>query len=446
MSALLGFVGLVTFAINPVNQPFSMPDVNVVVIDNTAYAFCGTDVRPFEDLGHFDMPYWRCFSSRDLINWTFESCLYPTGTYMGESDKCFAGHAVERGGKWFWYFSDYTTSTGVVVGDSPKGPWKDVLGTPLLPAGLTDTREYDPCVFIDGDGQGYITFGAHKNREMNYYIAALNEDMVSLKETPRKLVVEGVPKGSGYLAGDASFLHKHNGLYYLSWRRPYAVAETPYGPYRFVGRHQAQGHGGFFDFNNQNFVNYTSLKEGYRLRYRFCSLGYVHYTKDGAIAPMEPLVKEFGVGAYKAHWPAIEAEWFMAMPDGPRKVEREGGGFEIENLQQGDYLYFPNISNVPRDAVVEVTYSCGNSKGGKVLVRAYNHHGPIIGEAFFDPTGGWGVQGNLAIALDKNPPGEISFSLVVEGAEDVDLIHIDSFRILNSDGRRGNTKRAKNMM
>lgn len=413
-----------------INPPFSMPDVNIIQVGDRAYAFCGTDMDPFDfEAKRFIMPYWRCFSSTDLIHWEFESMLNPAEMYMGESDKCFAGHGVYKNDKWYWYFSNYIKNTGVATADSPKGPWKDAIGKPLIPDDLTKTHEYDGCVFTDDDGQSYIIFGSWFEKKICYHIAALNDDMISLKEDPIQIPVEGIPEGHDYIAVDAPFMHKANGLYYLSWRRPYAVSENIYGPYHFIGLQDAKGHGGFFTFNNQDFVNFTSLKEGYRLRYRFCALAYVNYNADGSIAPMEDLIRQYGVGQYDANWPAIQAEWFMAMPNGPRKMPANNG-FVVANLQNGHYLKFPNIHNCAANAKVEVTYSSACKHSGSLIVKAFDVNGPELGRTTFQPTDSWDTFQTLVVDLANTPPGSLSICFVVVGDAKEELIRIDEFKML----------------
>jgi len=410
----------------PIIQPFAMPDVVMQADGETVYAFAGTDVLPFDvDLQTFVMPYWRCFSSRDLVHWYFESMLDPAETYMGKSNDCWASHGIKRHDQWYWYFSQRSISTGVATARTPGGPWKDALGKPLLPADISPTAEYDNCAFIDDDGLAYLVFGAG-----TYHIVELNEDMISLKTKPQPLEITGIPDGPQYQRVDAPFLHKYNGAYYLSWRRPYAVSKFILGPYAFVGRHDAQGHGGFFKFKNQWFVNYTTLKteENYRLRYRFCSLAYVHYKDDGSIAPMEGIIRQHGVGQYDAGWGDIQAEWHMGTTGAALKKEISSG-FEMRNLRAGDYLRFPNVHNVPRDAVIELKYSCGNPAGGRVSIRAYEPTGPEIGGADFRPTGSWDDYQSVSVPLDQNPPGTISLALVFLGQPDGELLRLDSFRV-----------------
>ena len=47
---------------------------------------------------------------------------------------------------------------GVLVSDSPFGPFTDPLGKPLVSGGSGDI---DPTVFIDDDGQAYLYWEIH---------------------------------------------------------------------------------------------------------------------------------------------------------------------------------------------------------------------------------------------------------------------------------------------
>ncbi len=129
------------------------------------------------------MDDWWVWSSADLVSWKLESVLNPEDTYIGKAfDQCWATDAAFRNGKYYWYFSEGNEQAGVVVGETPIGPWKDPLGKPLLDSTLTPTDEYDMTVFQDDDGEFYILFGV-----WDYYMARLNENMISLAEEPRKV-------------------------------------------------------------------------------------------------------------------------------------------------------------------------------------------------------------------------------------------------------------------
>jgi len=110
----------------------------------------------------------------------------------------------------------------VVTAETPKGPWHDQLGKPLLSDELgrslnPRTTFRDPCVFEDDNGAFYIIAGVFE-----YYVTRLGEDMVSLAETPRHVVVNNPygPCGDGK-TDDKPFIHKENNTYYLSWVRDY---------------------------------------------------------------------------------------------------------------------------------------------------------------------------------------------------------------------------------
>ena len=52
-----------------INEPLAMPDINMVQHGDRVYAFSGTDVYPYDkEINTFIMPYWRCYSSSDLIH------------------------------------------------------------------------------------------------------------------------------------------------------------------------------------------------------------------------------------------------------------------------------------------------------------------------------------------------------------------------------------------
>ena len=84
---------------------------------------------------------------------------------------------------------------------------------------------------MDTDGKDYIVFGT-----WNYYIARLNDDMISLAERPRPITLDKKfgPYGAGK-TDDKPSLHQRNGIYYLSWSSFYAMSTNVYGPYTYKG-------------------------------------------------------------------------------------------------------------------------------------------------------------------------------------------------------------------
>lgn len=215
---------------NPILPGLGVCDPHVRVFRNRAYLFATRD-RSRENTG-YAMDEWWVWSSADLVNWRHESTLRPEETYLGSSfDGCWATDAAERNGRYYWYFSERNIQTGVMVADNPAGPWSDPLGRPMIGSGTVPVGAYDPGVFTDSDGTGYILFGVWE-----FYISRLEEDMITLAEQPKRLEVisPAGPYGPGK-TDDKPFLHKRGSLYYLSWGCFYGISERVYGPYRCMG-------------------------------------------------------------------------------------------------------------------------------------------------------------------------------------------------------------------
>eukprot|EP00729_Bicosta_minor_P020745 gene20745-833_t len=90
---------------------------------------------------------------------------------------------------------------------------------------MVPTYSRDPGVLMDTDGSNYLIFGT-----FSYFIAKLAPDMTSFAEKLRPVKIIGLQHKD-----DKPFLHKMNGMYYLSWGCWYAVGSSPYGPFNFSG-------------------------------------------------------------------------------------------------------------------------------------------------------------------------------------------------------------------
>jgi hypothetical protein len=306
--------------------------------------------------------------------------------------------------------------------DGPTGPYKDALGKPLLPAGLTPTAQYDPTVYIDDDPgkTPYIVWGYTVARQ-KYHIARLNENMISLAEKPRPITLINGWKN------DAPFISKHNGIYYLSSHGSYyATSNNVYGPYTFRGvfsHDQTVDHGGFFNWRNQTFFAY-GVPDGDRF-FRKTKIVYAHYKDNGDIAD-DPFIEQspLGVGQYDARWKKIEAEWFFAASDGVNKREN-ATGFELRNLTDGTWLAFPKVRNLHKNAVLHFTVSSANAAGGRIEVHQDKVDGPLLGSVPVPNTGGWASYQMVNCQL-ANGAGTQDLCLVFKGSGG-ELLRLDWF-------------------
>jgi hypothetical protein len=210
--------------------PAGVCDPQIRVYDDVVWLYATHDATPSN--ANFTMHDWQIWCSADLVEWSLAGTLQPEQTYLRRaSSQCWATDAARRNGQYFLYFSMGPEDIGVVVSDSPAGLWRDPLGKPLVAKGQVPTASRDPGILQESDGTSYIVFGT-----FDYYIARLNEDMISLAESPRLIEIadkEG-PYGPGR-TDDKPFLHRRGNIYYLSWGSYYAVGASPYGPFQCKG-------------------------------------------------------------------------------------------------------------------------------------------------------------------------------------------------------------------
>jgi len=386
--------GSSAFAGNPIVPNVGLNDPHVHIFGDKAYVYATHDKSM--DNERFIMEDWWIWSSTDLVNWELESVLDPADTYIGEGfQSAWATDAAYRDGHYYWYFSELNEQTGVVMGDSPVGPWTDPLGKPFLPEDLTPTHEYDISV-IEHNGIHYAVFGV-----WDYYIARMGEDMISLAETPRKIVINS-PRGpynqdgsnTEHPTDDKPSVHERNGVFYLSWGAFYATSENIYGPYDYKGvilneesfapgydaptwpHGFKQGrHGNFFEWHNQWYFAYCDISQTGNRYFRDTFISYVHYKDNGEIAPIR--VDGIGVGEFDADQGRIEAEDYFTA-DNAFKRESPGGGFMVSTPSGANYIGFHNVKGLADKKHVTVRASTSIPSDGQITIRTGSPTGPMI--------------------------------------------------------------------
>lgn len=386
------------FCQNPIVPNMGLNDPHIHIFNDTAYVYASHD-KSIKNK-KFIMEDWWVWSSPDLVTWTKRSVLNPKDTYIGKDfTECWATDVAYRNGKYYWYFSEGNQQTGVVVGNTPVGPWSDPLGKPLLTSELTPTDEYDMAVFED-NGEHYIIFGV-----WDYYIAKLNYDMISLAEKPKKITINN-PKGPYNLDGkntkkptdDKPFVHKYNGKYYLSWGCFYAISDDLYGPYDYknsiINKESfAKGfdaptwptgflqgrHGSFFEWNKQWYYAYCDISQTGNRYFRDTFISYIHYKENGEMAAIR--VDGTGVANYKAT-DKIEAEDFFKA-EGLQKKE-VNKGFVMATTSNKSYANYPNVKGLQEYSKIKINTLATN--GGKFLIKILKDdvQGEIVGQQSFE--------------------------------------------------------------
>jgi len=408
---------------NPIVVGQGVTDPKIRIYNGKIYLYATHDAIPGNPNG-FLMNDWWVLTSTDLVIWTHASTLKPEDTYWRKPcDECWATDAISHKGKYYFYFSRGSAELGVVVSDTPTGPWTDPLGKPFVPQGSTPTEARDPAILQEDDGTTYVVFGV-----WDYYIARLNDDMITLAEKPRKLELDRKfgPYGEGK-TDDKSYLHKYNGKYYLSWGCYYAMSDNVYGPYVYKGclitKERTEPvfqkgltmdrHGSFFELHHQwYFICNDQSWPGATPFYRDSVLSYVHYRDNGEIEPI--YLKQIGVGQYDAAQSPIEAENYFDT-QGTTQGECPEGGFEVRGIRNASYLLYPNVMNIPANARVSFRYSSGNASGGIIEIHAEKIDGPLLGTCAVPSTGSWTTYHTVECTLN-NPAGKKGICLVFRGA------------------------------
>ncbi len=366
------------FSDNPVIKNIGMSDPHIRVFNDTLYLFSGHDSHPDDKI--WVMKDWRVFSSTDLVQWKQETIISPRDNYMNNDSKdCWAGDAASRNGMYYFYFSDQKRSVGVMSSIHPGGHYVDALGKPLV------KPMHDPTLFVedDSDKTPYLVYG---DKEGSYHIARLNEDMISLAEIPKPIVINGEEWENAPMWMDKNYLFKHNGTYYLSWGRDYATAKNVYGPYNCAGavgegHHLNEfAHGSFFWFKGQFYHVWTYyIRPGYK--YRECIISYCHFDDQGRIVTdTDFLDRHFdtGVGQYKASWQYIEAEWYSEKSEGIQKKGSRKKGFELTNIQDDSWICFRNMDF--GDGIESFSAKVSNvSVNAQIEIRINSIDGPLLG-------------------------------------------------------------------
>lgn len=291
---------------NPIIDHVFTADPAPLVYKDRVYLYVGQDEGDGE---RYHMPRWRVFSSDDMVNWRDEGApLRPSDfEWSTGGATSWASHVVEKDGKFYWYITCdhkeiHGKAIGVAVSDSPTGPFKDARGTELVSNDMTKATQIswddiDPATFIDDDGQAYLFWGNQK-----CYWARLKDNMIELDGQ-----IHVIPDSElGNRFTEAPWIHKRDGLYYLSYavgfpeKTAYSVSTKITGPWEYKGliaegaQHSNTIHQGIVTFKGKDYFFYHSGmiqhdqgagrgQNGGGSYHRSVCIDYLYYNEDGTI-------------------------------------------------------------------------------------------------------------------------------------------------------------------
>jgi beta-xylosidase len=189
------------------------------------------------------------FSSPDLVHWTKHPRIIDTAAVKWAHRAMWAPAIVAKGGKYYLFFgaNDYHPEKpneppggiGVAVAASPAGPFKDLLGHPLVGTIENGAQPIDQFVFKDADGQYYLLYGGWQHCN----IARLKDDFTGFQPFADGTTFKSITPEK-YVEGPLMF--RRQGKYYFMWSEggwtgpdysvAYAVGNSPLGPFQREGK------------------------------------------------------------------------------------------------------------------------------------------------------------------------------------------------------------------
>ena len=207
----------------------------------TQYWIFPTYSAPYDQQTFMD-----AFSSRDLVTWTKHPRVLDIADVHWAKRALWAPSIVEKDGWYYLFFGandiqndQQAGGIGVARSRRPEGPFKDVIGKPLIDAFHNGAQPIDQMVFKDRDGSYYIVYGGWRHCN----IAKLNDDFTAIVPMPDGTMFKEITP-AGYVEG-AFMLLKDDKYYFMwsegGWTGPnyavaYAVGTSPFGPFERVGK------------------------------------------------------------------------------------------------------------------------------------------------------------------------------------------------------------------
>jgi len=286
---------------NPLFRHEHTCDPAVMVCGDTLWLFAGRDAAGNKPGYHINE--WLAFSTTDLKHWTEWPVPLRIGDFRwARPNNAFAGHVAEHDGRYYWFVSTNATGIGVAVADRPEGPYKDMLGRPLLTK--RDCRGashgwvcIDPAVFTDDDGRTYLFWG---NRFC--YWALLKESMTEIDGEIHR-IDEGLGSPELFFT-EAPWVFKRGGRYYMlyaaGWpeKIAYSVADRIEGPWEYKGviseiaGNSNTTHPAAVEFKGRwiFFTHNGALPDG-GSGSRSVVAEWMNFNADGSIQPIPPTAK-----------------------------------------------------------------------------------------------------------------------------------------------------------
>ena len=375
---------------NPIVQTDFTADPAPMVVGDRVYLFTSHD-DDVTEADFYTMRNYCGFSSTDMVNWTHHGIVATLNAFKwlnGHNNGAWAPQCVERNGKYYLYIPIQGKGMGVLVSDSPTGPFEDPIGKELI---FRDNwNDIDPTVFIDDDGQAYMYWG---NGTLWY--VKLNEDMTSYSGG----IVTANPKPSNFTEGP--WFYRRGDLYYMGYagmgggneNLQHATSSSPTGPWNNKGTIMQSGncftnHPGICDFKGNSYLFYhnADLPGGGTFKRSVC-VEQFNYKSDGTI----PTISQTKEGPEQVEslnpYDTVQAET-ICWEKGVETETCSEGGMQVSSIDNGDYIKVKGVDFSDGAKEFEARVASG-SNGGTIELLLDSPSGTKIGICDVAGTGGW---------------------------------------------------------
>jgi hypothetical protein len=351
---LILLISAVCFADNPLVSHVYTADPAARVFNGRVYVIATHDQD--DQTGYSQLVDYYLFSSDDMVNWQDHGIVFNARTDTSWASLAYAPDWIYRNGKYYLYFPNGGGSIGVAVSDRPEGPYTDPLGTSLINQSMPNCNVewcFDPCVFVDDDGQAYIYFGG--GGPGNARVIQLNDDMISVKGAA---ITIDAPRFF-----EAAYMHKRNGIYYFSYSTDfsngaatidYMTSNNPTSGFQHRGtvlnnpweNNNNNNHQSILEYNGQWYIFYhnraVANERGASTYQRSINADRMYYNSDGTIqlvndsaagVPQLKNVDAFTVNEAET----IDNEW------GIETQSCSEGTLNLTDLNSGDWVKISNV-------------------------------------------------------------------------------------------------------
>lgn len=435
------FYAAIAKAQNPIIQTRFSADPAPMVYKDTVFLYVSHDEdNASPGMGKFLMKDWLLYTSVDMVNWTDHGVVASLKDFKwGKQDNgAWAPQCVEQDGKFYLYCPVQGSGIGVLVADSPYGPFKDPLGKRLIESNHI-WNDIDPTVIKDDKGDSYLYWG-----NPSLWYVKLNKDMISYSGEVMKVPGVGKEKGQStpdiYHYQEGPWGYKRNNHYYMAYATTccpeglgYAMSNSPTGPWEYKGyimkpnKKSSGNHPGIIDFKGKTYVfgfNYRlnfMITDKHHERRSVC-VAEMKFNPDGTIQELpwwtdEGLQEPGNINPY-----VINQAETIAWAEGLKTAKDSiSGDMYVTRINNGDYIKVRGVkfNKKPKSFQANVA----SAAGGIIEIRLDSPEGELLGSLEVKNTGA-GNWTSLSTSVNKTK-GLHDLYFVFKGDSQSDLFNFN---------------------